>query len=69
VRPQSTPLLDKLSPQGVRVGYIYSNKVILPNNATSYGPIIQTHESMGGIPMQTATMLKSGIAEYLLPPY
>lgn len=28
-----------------------------PNNTTPYGPGIQTQESMGAIPIQTATLL------------
>ena len=38
-------------------GYAYSNKTVLPNSATLYGPYIQTHESMGTLPMQ-ATIYK-----------
>ena len=39
-------------------GHTCSNKVTSPNSATLYGPSIQTHESMGAIPIQTTSPLR-----------
>ena len=36
-------------------GHTYSNKGTPPNSAAPYGLSIQTHESMGAIPIQTTT--------------
>jgi len=37
--------------------HIQTNKATLLNNITSYGPSIQTYESMGAIPIQTTIKL------------
>jgi hypothetical protein len=37
-------------------GHTYSNKATSPNSATPYGLSMQTHESMGAIPIQTTTL-------------
>lgn len=39
-------------------GQTYSSKATPPKSAPSYGPIIQTHESMRVIPIQTAIVRK-----------
>ena len=38
--------------QFLQQGHIYSSNATPPNNVTPYGPCIQTHESMGTIPLK-----------------
>jgi hypothetical protein len=40
--------LPQTSPHPFQQSHTQSNKTTPPNSATSYGPSIQTHESMGG---------------------
>ena len=37
-------------------GHTYSNKTIHPHGAAPYGSSIQTHESMGALPIKTTTL-------------
>lgn len=39
-------------------GHTHSNMATVPNSATPYEPIIQTHESLGGKPTQITTQRK-----------
>ena len=49
---KSTPTVTHLFQQG----YTYSQKATPPNSATPYLPRIETHESMGAVPVQTTTL-------------
>ena len=60
-RLKAHPHLDALPPKGhpMQEGHT-------PNSSTLYGPNVQTHESIGAIPIQNTTTINIGSSQELL---